>query len=342
MLFSFIQNLIMEYIKLPNSDLKVSRIAFGAWPIVGGFNWGPQDDKDSKAALSAAFEAGINFFDTAEAYGDGKSEKLIAEVLNAWRDKIIIATKVSPQSFKYEDLKNACENRLKLLKTEYVDMLQLHWPNKQVPVQETIQALEDLKSEGKILSYGLSNFGKNDLEEAMTSGARPASNQLPYNLIWRAVEFEIIPACQKYNIPLLCYMPIMQGMLAGKFKNADEVPEDRARTRHFSSKRPQTRHKEAGLEEETFDTLDKIRLLAEEINVSMADLSMAWLLAQPGVASIIVGARNENQVKRNVKAIHTSLSPGVIQKLNEITEPLKEKLGKNADMWQGSDESRIK
>jgi myo-inositol catabolism protein IolS len=332
----------MEYIKLPNSELKVSRIAFGAWPIVGGFNWGPQDDKDSKAALRAAFEEGINFFDTAEAYGNGKSEELIAEVLYPYRDKIVIATKVSPQSFKYIDLKNSCENRLKILKTDYVDMLQLHWPNREVPVQETILALEDLKKEGKILSYGLSNFGKEDLKKAISGGAKPASNQLPYNLIWRAIEFDILPACISYNIPVLCYMPIMQGLLAGKFNTADEVPEDRARTRHFSSSRPQTRHQESGFEKETFDTIDKIRSLAGQINIPMADLSMGWLLAQEGVASIIVGARNEVQVKRNIRAMNISLSEEIRQELKEITDPLKEKLGNNADMWQGPDDSRIR
>jgi aryl-alcohol dehydrogenase-like predicted oxidoreductase len=176
----------------------------------------------------------------------------------------------------------------------------------------------------------------------MANGAKPASNQLPYNLTWRAVEYEIIPACRKYDIPVLCYMPIMQGLLAGKFKTADEVPEDRARTRHFSSKRSQTRHNEMGLEKETFDTIDKIREIADELNISMADLSMAWLLAQPGVASIIVGARNESQVKRNVQSIKISLSSEIINKLNQITAPLKEKLGSNADMWQGSEDSRIR
>jgi aryl-alcohol dehydrogenase-like predicted oxidoreductase len=329
----------MQYSKLPNTTLEVSRIAFGGWAIVGGFNWGPQDEKDSLEAIQTAFDQGINFFDTAEGYGNGKSEELLFKAIGQHRKQTIIATKISPADFAYKDARKACERRLKAMHSDYIDILQLHWPNPEVPVEDTIQALEELKAEGKIRYYGVSNFGVRDLTAFLSHSTSVISNQLPYNLIWRAIEFEILPLCAEKNIPVLCYSPIMQGLLAGKFSSAEEVPDDRARTRHFSHTRSQVRHQEEGCEDLTFETIGKIRKIAEKAGHPMSDLSLAWLLAQKGVGAVIVGGRNGKQVQRNVKAADVVLSQDIIQELNEATEPLKQKLGKNADMWQT--ESRI-
>ena len=325
----------MNYLKLPHTDFEISEIAFGAWAIVGGFNWGHQEERDSLAALRAAYDAGINFFDTAELYGSGASENLIDKALHSERDKIIIATKLKPEDYTYEDVKKATDERLKALRSDYVDMMQLHWPNPEIPISETLGALSDLKKEGKIRAFGVSNFGAVDLKESFQFSEEISSNQLPYNLLWRAIEYEILPECKKRNLPVLCYSPIMQGLLVGKFPSAHDVPDDRARTRHFSSERPLARHGEAGLEEETFATIRKIKQIAEEIGKPMGDVSLAWLLSQAGVGSVIVGGRNAEQVKKNVKAIEIELSEDVIQELNQATSALKEKLGKNADMWQG-------
>lgn len=330
----------MICIKLPHTDFEVSQIAFGAWAIVGGFNWGPQDEKDSIDALRTAYEMGINFFDTAELYGKGASENLIYKALGEVRDKIIVATKIKPEDFAFENVKKATEERLKALKTDQLDLLQLHWPNPEIPVEETMGALEELKKEGKIRAFGVSNFGKKDLSEAFEHTSEISSNQLPYNLIWRAIEYEVLPECKKRNVPILCYSPIMQGLLTGKFISPDEVPDDRARTRHFSSQRVQTRHCEAGCEKETFETLRKIKAIADQIGKPMVEVSIAWLLSQPTVGSVIVGGRNGDQVKRNVKAADLKLDDDVLEQLNQATQPLKEQLGKNPDLWEG--ESRIR
>jgi myo-inositol catabolism protein IolS len=332
----------MDYILLPHTDFKVARLAFGAWPIVGGFNWGPQDEKDSRATLRAAYDAGINFFDTAKMYGNGKSEELLSRELSDVRDKIFIAHKVSPDELAYPDIKEACHDRLKMLNTDYIDLLQIHWPNWDVPIEEAIRGLEELKDEGKIRAYGVSNFGTEDLNNAIAAGARLSGNQLPYNLLWRAIEFEIVPDCEKHNVPVLCYMPILQGLLTGKFSSADEVPEDRARTRHFSPKRPLIRHQEQGQEELTFETIHKLKHFAGELSVSLSDLSMAWLLAQPVVGCILVGARNVEQITRNVNAVNVKLTEDDVKKLNEITDPLKQAFGKNPDMWQSEENSRYR
>ena len=329
----------MNYLKLPHTDFEVSEIAFGAWAIVGGFNWGHQDEKDSLDALQAAYESGINFFDTAELYGAGASENLIHRALGNVRDKIIVATKLKPDDFAYDNVKKATEERLKALNTNCIDLLQLHWPNPDIPFAETMDALADLKKEGKIRAFGVSNFGVNDLKESFEHTAEISSNQLPYNLLWRAIEYEILPECKKRHVPVLCYSPIMQGLLTGKFSTPQDVPDDRARTRHFSSERPQSRHGEAGLEEETFAAIAQIRKIASDLGKPMGDVSLAWLLAQPGVGAVIVGGRNREQVLKNVQAAELKLDPDVCKALDEATSPLKEKLGKNADLWQA--EGRI-
>src|SRR5690606_14473541 len=185
----------MQYIQLPNTTLEVSRIAFGGWAIVGGFNWGPQDEQDSLEAIQTAFDQGINFFDTAEGYGNGQSEELLYKAIGQHRQQTIIATKISPGDFAYKDAKEACERRLKALHSDYVDILQLHWPNPDIPIEETIEALEELKAEGKSRYYGVSNCGVKDLTEFLSHSTQVISNQPPYNLIWRAIEFEILPLC---------------------------------------------------------------------------------------------------------------------------------------------------
>jgi len=329
----------MQTIKLPHSELTVTRITFGAWAIVGGFNWGHQEEKDSLAALREAYDQGITFFDTAQAYGDGASERMIYKALGDIYDKIVIATKIVPDDFHYEAVKKACEARIQALKSDHLDLLQLHWPNPEVPVEETMRALVDLKQEGKVRAFGVSNFGKQDMTEALEVTKEISSNQLPYNLLWRAVEFDIAPLCEKHQIPILSYSSIMQGLLAGKFNGPAEVPDDRARSRHFSSERSQARHSESGQEDLTFKTISQIQQIAEREDIPMTHLSMAWLLAQSSVGSIIVGARNPQQVKDNVYAMEVTLSDQLVTELNEVTHPLKEALGNNADMWQS--DSRI-
>ncbi|MEM9830830.1 MAG: aldo/keto reductase [Bacteroidota bacterium] len=324
----------MQTITLPHSDLTITRMTFGAWAIVGGFNWGHQEEKDSLAALREAYEQGITFFDTAQAYGNGASERMIRKALGDVYDKIVIATKIVPDDFGYEDVKRACEARIKALQSDHLDLLQLHWPNPEVPVEETMRALVDLKQEGKIRAFGVSNFGKRDLTGALEVTQEISSNQLPYNLLWRAIEFEILPICQQHSIPVLSYSSIMQGLLAGKFSNSQEVPDDRARSRHFSSERSQARHSEDGQEVLTFEAIAQVKQIAEREDIPMARLSMSWLLAQSGMGSIIVGARNPQQVKDNVAAMEVTLSERVVEELDEITKPLRDALGPNADMWQ--------
>ncbi len=330
----------MKYRKLGKTEIRVSTVSFGCWAIIGGFNWGHQEKKDSLDALSAAFDSGINFFDTAESYGNGYSEQLIAEALGKKRDQIIIASKASPPHFTKEKLRQACERSLRNLHTDYMDLYQLHWPNWDLPVQETLETLEQLKKEGKIRAFGVSNFGPQDLKECLETDFKICSNQMAYSLLFRAVEYEVLSLCKDNHISILCYSPIMQGLLTGKFNSIEEVPEDRQRTRHFSPSRAEARHKEEGAEKETMEAVARIRKISEDAEISMTSLSIAWLLSQPSVTTAIVGGRNASQVKENARAGDVELAPEIKERLSHATEKLKKKLGRNLDMWESS--SRIR
>ncbi len=332
----------METRTLGMTEIQVSVIGMGCWAIVGGFNWGPQDEHDSLDALRTAYDAGITLFDTAEGYGNGYSEELIGRALADVRDDLVLASKVSPSHFAAADLRVACENSLRRLRTDRIDLYQLHWPNPAVPIDETWDALESLRREGKIRAAAVSNYDVRGLQELVAAGYRPASDQVAYNLLFRAVEYALQPHCVREKISLLCYSPIMQGLLTGKFRTLDDVPADRARTRHFSRHRSQARHSDPGAEAETQQVMDAFFQIAAETGWEPLALALQWLLAQPGVTSVLVGARNPQQVADNVAAVagHSVADPAVLERLSELSEPLKNRLGPNIDMWQSESRAR--
>jgi len=323
----------MKYRRLGRTDIHVSVVCLGGWALVGDSTWGEQEKDDSIAAVRAALEAGVNFLDTAEAYGSGQSEEVLAEALGAARKDVVIATKVSQGNLHPRRLRRSCEESLRRLKTDYIDLYQMHWPSPKVPPADALAAMQELKAEGKIRVIGVSNFGAGFLRELLAAG-RVESNQLCYSLLWRPIEYEIQPLCVRNDVGILCYSPLCQGLLTGKFSNADEVPEGRARTRLFSGKRPQSRHGQAGAEAETFEAIAKIRGICSSLGRPMGTVALAWLLAQPGVTSVIAGARNASQATENAQAAELDLPADVIRQLSAATQKVKELMGANADMWQ--------
>jgi len=330
----------MRFRRLGKSDIEVSTIAMGCWAIAGGSNWGPQDETDSIDALRASFDSGITFYDTAEGYGAGRSEQLVGRALGDVRDEIVLATKVSPRHFDRAGVVAACEQSLVNLQTDRIDLYQLHWPSRDIPIEETLGALETLRSQGKIRACGVSNFGPLDLRDSLSITPAIAVDQVAYNLLFRAVEFEITPLCLRHDVSLLCYSPLLQGILAGKFSTADDVPVGRARTRHFSRDREEARHGTPGAEDDTFRAVAAIRNVAAELDMPMSELALAWLQEQPAVGAVLAGARNAEQARKNAAAGDVELSGDVIRRLNDITDALKTRLGPNADMWQ--DASRMR
>lgn len=331
----------MEYRKLGKTEISVSAVALGCWAFGGDGPWGPQDDEDSIGTVSAALDAGINFFDTAEGYGpEGRSESVLGKALAGRRQKAIIATKAGPWNLAGSKVPVACENSLRRLQTDYIDLYQIHWPNHSIPIEETVEALEKLRQQGKIRAIGVSNFGVRDLAGYLAHG-RCETNQMSYSMIWRALEYEILPFCREQGVGIICWGPLSEGMLTGKYRTADEVPTGRRATRYFSKDRPETSHGEEGSEKLTFATIDRIRRISNRIGQPMSAVALAWLLHQPGVTAVLAGGRRPEQILQNARAGDLMLSPESLAELTNATEELKQALGANQDMYLTAGQSRI-
>jgi myo-inositol catabolism protein IolS len=330
----------VEKRKLGRSGIEVSVLAMGCWALGGESGWGDQEDSLSIATIHAALDRGVNFFDTAEAYGDGHSEEVVGKALADRRDKAIVGTKISPPHTAPAVLRKYCEASLRRLQTDYIDLYMIHWPVRTHAVADSLAVLDQLKQEGKIRAIGVSNFGVQDLGEALGAGVQIDVNQLCYSLLARGIEFEILPLCQEHQISVTAYMPLLQGILADKYRAADEVPPFRARTRHFSAERGAARHGEGGFEQETFAALDAIREIAQELGQPMANVALSWAIGRPGVSSVLAGARTPAQIERNVKAAALALAPEVIARLDEVTREVKDLVGSHADLWESVERSR--
>jgi myo-inositol catabolism protein IolS len=326
--------------ELGTSSIPVSVVGLGCWPLGGGPGWGDIAEKQAIATIHAALDHGITFFDTAEGYNAGNSERVLGRALRGRRDKAVIATKISPSNTAPDTLRSHCEESLERLQTHWIDLYQVHWPIPDERVPVALATLAELQAEGKIRSIGISNHGVSQMQTILEQDVPIASNQLAYNLLCRAIEFEILPLCQRHGISIIPYMPLMQGLLAGRYERADDVPPFRARSRHFSSDRPEARHGEPGAEQETFEAIAAIREIAQDMGVPMAQLSIAWLLRRPGVATVIAGARESWQIEANVAAANLELPPDTIEALDRATEALRRRMGPNADIWQGGENRR--
>lgn len=331
----------METIGLPNSDLVVSRFCFGCWGIISDFHWGDRDPGQSIAAIKTALDTGINFFDTAAAYGNGESERVLGKVLGGRRQQVVIASKTPPDMMTPQKIALACEQALERLRTDYLDLFQTHWTSRETPPAESWEAMLKLKQQGKVRYVGVCNMGLGDLE-AICPLESPVTDQLPYSLLWRTIEEGILPHCRTNDIGVLAYSPLMHGLLAGKYRSSAQVPDGRARSRHFSSDRPMTRHGEPGCERETFAAIAAIGELANELGRSMADVSLAWCVQQPGISCVIAGASTPEQVTQNAMAFENPIPDDAIRRLNDATELLRQTLGPNPDMWDGTENSRFR
>jgi myo-inositol catabolism protein IolS len=312
---------------------ELSKLTLGCWALVGGQEWGDQEEALSINTIHAALEHGIRSFDTAPMYGKGVSERILGKALLGRRDQAFIADKLAPGVSTKAAIEEACEVSLGLLQTDVIDLMQIHWPDHEVPFEETIDGLLALQEAGKIKHIGVCNFSAKDMIRWNTLGGPLYSNQLPYSLLTRSIEFEIIPQCFKSQVGVLAYSPIMQGLLTGKFKTADEVPDGRARSRHFNTNRALARHGGPGCEEDTFAAIDEVRKIAEGLDVSMTEVALAWVNQQPSMKSTIVGARTPEQIIENIQALELQLDDTVLASLDTATNAVKNFLGANPDLW---------
>ncbi len=346
----------MEKRECKNTDLKLSVLGTGCWTFGGGSYWGKQDQKDVNEVVHASIDLGINYFDTAEAYNDGRSESSLGEAIREiQREKALIGSKVSPSNCYKDMLIKHCDNSLKRLQTDYIDIYMLHWPihphairhftnrpniiENPPEMDETLDALRILKKQGKIRYFGVSNFSSNRLknlpEEEITV------NELPYNLLCRAIEYETLPYCQENGIGVISYMALLQGILSGKYTSIEDIPAMQRRTRHFDSKKnSESRHGEAGAEKEFLLALDGIRAICKSSGLSMAEVAIQWIVQNPAITCTLAGARNIAQLEANVKAVDLKLSQDILAELDIATQRLMNKLGNHFDYYESVENDR--
>ena len=329
----------MDHITLKNG-IAVSHLSIGTWPFSGVKLWGDSDDQEAVRTVHAALERGLNTFDTAARYGDGRSEEVLGRALKGRRQEAVICSKVHTAFLGYDDVMAQCEGSLRRLGTDYIDLYQIHWPNPQIPLEETLRAFEDLERQGKIRGLSVCNFGPKDLAAA---GDRPQLNQLPYSLVWRIIEKNgALAASEAAGIPVWAYCALGQGLLTGKFRTIEDVPMGRRGTRLYSSKWGEGRHTDGGYEEEIFPFLASLRQVSDKAEVSMQALALAFLKASPAVGSILMGVRSVKQLEENLTAFETPVPAGALAEAEALSAALRDQMGDNADLWENENGGRMR
>jgi aryl-alcohol dehydrogenase-like predicted oxidoreductase len=321
----------METRKLGQSDIEVTVLAFGAWAI-GGWLWGGSDSKEAVKAIETAVDHGMTTIDTASVYGFGLSEELVGKAIKGKRDKVQILTKFGMSwdgnhgEFFFESKDNSgkdikiyrhsskekvlrdCDDSLRRLKTDYIDLFQIHWADPTTPVSETMEALEILIKNGKIRAGAVCNYPVDLMKEAVAS-FNIASDQVPYSMVNRNIEKETVPFCIENNIGILAYSPLQRGLLTGKIKPGHKFNE--------GDSRPLTPYyKEPNLSK-ILGFLDKIKPIADDRNVTLSQLVLNWTIQQPGITCALAGARYPAQVLDNIGATGFSLTKDEIGTINK-------------------------
>jgi aryl-alcohol dehydrogenase-like predicted oxidoreductase len=309
----------MEFTHLGRTGLTVSRLCLGT------MNFGPEtDEAPSFRIMDEALDAGINFFDTANVYGWKTGEGITEQIIGRWlsqgggrRDKIVLATKVYGKMGDWPNegrlsayhIRRACEESLRRLQTDHIDLYQMHHIDREAPWEEIWQAMKQLVREGKVIYVGSSNFAGWHIAQAQCAArARHfmglVSEQSLYNLNDRMIELEVIPACREYGLGLIPWSPLAGGMLGGALKKAKEG-------------RRADEHVQKSIEENR-ETLEKYEALCKDLGEAPADVALAWLLHNPVVTAPIIGPRTSDQLKGNIHSLSIELDSDTLQKLDEI------------------------
>ena len=332
----------MKYVKLGKTGIEVSDLSLGCWSFAGGAYWGEQDDGDSKRTIDAAIDLGINFLDTAEGYESGYSERVVGAALQGKRNKVVLATKVAGKNhLRADNMVLACEESLKNLKTDYVDLYYIHWPDMDVPFDEPMEGLRRLKTQGKIRAGGISNFGLKQLsmlEETGMTGLLEV-HQLPYNLFWRSIEYGIQRRSIELGLGIVCYSTLAQGLLAGRYESAADVP-DNLKVVRFYGDPEGVRHGGKGCEDEVFTALRELKALCADAGLTLPQACLSWLYRQQGVTSLLTGPRSVAELYENVKCVGVAISDDMADKMTALSEKVRLKIGGNTDMWMTGDKIR--
>ena len=313
----------MEKRRLGNSDLQITSLGVGAWAMGGSgwrFSWGPQDDKDSIAAIRKALESGMNWIDTAAVYGLGHSEEVVGRSLEGIPHRPYIFTKCSrvwnergelSGSLKAESLRRECEASLRRLKVDVIDLYQIHWPLPDEDIEEGLTTLAKLKEEGKVRYIGLSNFNVSQMKRAQAI-APITSLQPPYSILARDIEKEILPYCAEQNIGVIVYAPMRSGLLSGAMtrERAGALPDDDWRRRDPDFQEPKLSR--------NLQLVDLLRSIGKRHGRTPGEVAIAWTLRHPAVTAAIVGLRRPEQVSGIIGAGEFRLSSEEIGEIDNF------------------------
>jgi voltage-dependent potassium channel beta subunit len=317
----------LRYRKLGASGLKVSEIGLGSWLTYGG----TVAEEQAIACMHRAFELGVNFFDTANVYGRGAAEEVTGRALKAFRrDDYVLATKVyfpmgegpNDRGLSRKHIVEQCHASLRRLGVDYVDLYQCHRADADTPLEETLRALDDLVTQGKVLYVGVSMWPAETLDEARRIQVKLnldpiVSNQPEYSLLARDIEDDVLPVSRQLGIGQVVYSPMAQGVLTGKYLPGEQPPAGtRATTPEGSGFIARYLH------DDVVGAVQNLRPIADELGITMAQLAIAWVLREPGVASAIVGASRPEQVEDNVAAVGVELPPEVLARIDEALAPV--------------------
>ncbi len=315
----------METRQFGRTDLQITPIGFGAWAIGGGEwagGWGPQDDEESIAAINSALDLGMNWIDTAPAYGLGRSEEVVARAIKGRSEKPLVFTKCAirwnPDRSLYNSLKTAsvreeCENSLRRLQTDVIDLYQMHWPDPEEEIEEGWVAMAELKKEGKVRYIGVSNFSVEQME--LVGKIAPIDTyQPPYSLVRPEVEAEQLPYCQEHNIGVIVYSPMQSGLLTGKMtkERIDGLPDDDWRKGSEYFQEPQLSR--------NLELTELLRSIGERHGRSPGEVAIAWALRHPAVTGAIVGARRPDQVEGIIGAGTFRLSEDELAEIEQFRQ----------------------
>lgn len=319
----------MKYRKLGNSGLKISEIGLGSWLTYGK----AVSNQMSYDCIRKAYELGINFFDTANGYQGGEAEVVLGDALKSYpRSSYVIATKVffpmgegpNDRGLSRKHIIEQCDASLKRLGTDYIDLYQCHRFDSDVPLEETLYALDDLVKQGKILYAGVSEWNAAQIERAV--GIRKSeklrqiiSNQPIYNMLERYIEKEVLPVCEKNGIGQIVFSPLAQGILTGKYKPNSEKPKNsRAADQSVNALI------NSYFRNDVLECVQRLNSLAAERGLTLSQLSLAWILRKTGISSAIIGASKPQQIEENVKAVDVELSEEFLQEIECILDEIKE------------------
>jgi aryl-alcohol dehydrogenase-like predicted oxidoreductase len=314
--------LILLYRKLGKNGPSLSVIGFGAWAIGGSwqYGWGSQDDELSEKSVHTALDAGINFFDTAAVYGLGHSEEIIGKALKQRRGDVVLATKcgmvwdeqgLTSKNGTYGSVLREAEASLRRLGTDYIDLYQLHWPDTdaKAPAEETMRAMEKLVQDGKVRYVGVSNYDVPLLKESL-SVRHVDSLQPPYSILRREVEQSTLPFCLENGIGVVAYSPLASGLLSGYYTEQTTFEEGDWRGKSGMHTGEGLRH--------NVQKVEKLKKIAERLDITVAQLAIAYVLANPAITSAIVGVRKPDHILRSLPAAEVKLDEATVAEIQSI------------------------